>query len=314
MSYLNPLVLASTALFCGIGFASAVAAPPRPAAFPFHPKDFSDPSEFLERFLGADHAGDERALERIKVSAAEERKLGQRSLRAYLNSLKRQKIRVVDRGKEVRYIRELISTLRPFMSNRDRYRAIRVYLVDSPESDARVLPGGHVFVFRGLLDLVDNEAALIAVLGHELSHLDRGHLLLHVRRLKLTQSTFAKSGSSFSVDRFLQNGAMLMRMWARPFRPEDESEADRDGATWAFRAGYDPRELAKMFLKLQQRDKQQRAPFPAFFRSHPLHQERYADLMKHCNRLLPDRPQPPLYIGKRNLKLRITRSQQEFKE
>ena len=311
MSKLNLIFLALTALFWGVVSASAVAAPPRPGAFPFNPKDSS---EFLERFLGADDAGDERALERIKVSAAEERELGQRSLRAYLNYLKRKKIGVVDRGKEVRYLRELISTLRPYMSNRDRYRAIKVYLVESQESDARVLPGGTIFVFRGLLHLVDSEAALIAVLGHELSHLDRGHLLIHVRRLKLTQSTFAKSGSSFSVDRFLHNGAMLMRMWARPFRPEDESEADRDGATWALRAGYDPRELAKMFLKLQQRDQQRRVPMPAFFRSHPLHEERYADLVKHCDQILPDRTQRPLYIGKRNLKLRITRRQQEFKE
>ena len=46
----------------------------------------------------------------------------------------------------------------------------------------------------------------------------------------------------------------MMRLLSRPFRPEDESEADRDGAAWAYRAGYDPREMAALFERLHQRD------------------------------------------------------------
>ena len=107
---------------------------------------------------------------------------------------------------------------------------------------------------------------------------------------------------------------MLMRMFARPFRPEDETEADRDGAAWAYRAGYDPREMAELFLRLHRRDKGQAVAMPAFFRTHPFNLDRHKNLMKQYRQLRRAEPKKELYVSRKNLLRRVARSRRRFPE
>jgi predicted Zn-dependent protease len=101
----------------------------------------------------------------------------------------------------------------------------------------------------------------------------------------------------------------------KPFRPEDEAAADRDGATWAYRAGYDPREMAKLFLAMHRREADKGADFmPAFFRTHPFHMDRFRAVNELYDELQRKTPQDDLYRGRENLERRIARSQKEFAE
>ncbi|OHB69817.1 MAG: hypothetical protein A2V70_14790 [Planctomycetes bacterium RBG_13_63_9] len=286
-----------------VALALLVAEPAWRPAEPF----IADPAAMLERFFGEERDEDREALARIEVSFAEERRMGETAVRAYLAELKRQKIRVLARGREVDYLRDLVETIRPLMDQRQRYRHINVYLAQSSRCDARSFPGGTLVFFRGLLESADSEAAVVGIVGHELSHLDRGHHLVRVRRMKLAQQMLSDSAQASSPDQFFNAGAALARIWMRPFRPEDEAEADRDGARWAYQVGYDPREMGNLFLRLRDRNRLQGLPIPSFLQTHPAPEDRNAEIVKLYGELQHAEPSAKLYIGKENLRRRVAR-------
>jgi predicted Zn-dependent protease len=153
----------------------------------------------------------------------------------------------------------------------------------------------------------DSEAALVGVIGQELSHLDRGHQLLRVKAQKLAPQTFAEGGVGPRAA--FTKMSVLTRLWSRPFRPEDEREADNDGARWAYHAGYDAREMAKLFLRLHERNQAQRTniPVPSFLRSHPYEVARHAAVTELYEQLQSDEPRDDLYVGQENLQQRTAR-------
>ncbi|MBC8351846.1 MAG: M48 family metalloprotease [Planctomycetes bacterium] len=275
------------------------------------PFPFSDPQKMFEQFFGAAPEEDRAKIDEIKVPTREESQIGERASREYLAEVRRNGTKVLTRGKDVEYLRQLIAEVHPKMENAKRYKAIRVYLADSSETDARSFPGGTLILYRGMLEFAENEAALVGVIGHELSHLDHGHQLYDAKRMKLMQKTFT-GANGFSPDQFFRSGAMLVRSFSKPFRPEDESEADNDGATWAYELGYDPREMAKLFLRMHERDGRAKAGLPSFLRTHPFHLDRYKALTDRYDELQAENPKDELYIGRENLDNRVPRSAREF--
>lgn len=290
-------------------FAPAVAAQQPRGAFPF-----ADPQAFFNQLFGEETPEERQRLKNVKVTFQEEKQFGDAAARQYREHLKQQGIAVTDRGEDVEYLRRLVETIRPQMENARQYRRLTIYVVDSETPDARAFPGGTLFFYRGLLDFCENEAALVGVVGHELSHLDRGHLLLPLRRSKFAQTAFGGQ-KGFSPEQFFASAGTMMRMFAKPFRPEDEAEADLDGATWAYRAGYDPREMAKLFLALHRRDAGKGPEFmPDFLRTHPFHMDRFRAIQERYDELSRAEPADRLYLGAANLQRRIPRSEREFPE
>jgi len=281
---------------------------------PETPPFFANPESLIDGLFGKGTAEERQLLQEVDVPFSEERRLGQASTEQFLHSLKRQGIAVTDRGRNVEYLQQLVATLHPHMTHAKRYRRIQVYVADSPLTDARSFPGGTLVFFRGILEFAENEAALVGVIGHELSHLDRGHQLTYLRRTKLTQTTF-RAPNAASPEELFATGITLMRGFTNPFSPEDEAEADNDGATWAFRAGYDPREMAKLFLAMHRRDAGKGPAWqPAFFRTHPFHKDRCRAVLERYDELQRTEPTDNLYLGKTNLERRIPRAKHEFAE
>ena len=273
---------------------------------------FPDPQDFFQRLFGEETEEDRKKLEAIEISPKRERQYGAGAVRAYFDHLKRSGTRVVSRGKDVNYLRDLVETIRPLMSNPQRYPSIKVYLAKSPECEARVFPGGSLVMFEGMLETAENEAALVGMVGHELSHLDRGHLLADLRRVRLAEQTFSDGPGPQSPSEFFDAGTLLMRMWSRPFRPEHEAEADRDGARWAYLAGYDPREFAGLFLRARDRADHPRLALPWFLQSHPPLEERHQAVMAEYRELQQQNANAALYVGEENLRTRTARSRREL--
>ena len=269
---------------------------------------FADPAQMFERAFGEDSEADRKALEKIEVSVSEERQLGKQILQSGLAALKESGIKVDTKGRDVDYLQSLVATLRPHMRNKERYPSIQVMVARSTRVDARSCPGGTLVFFEGLLDAAGSEAALAGIVGHELSHLDRGHQLLPIKRMKLMEKSFS---SPQGMSQFLQSGPGMTKLWARPFRPEDERDADHDGVDWAHAAGYDAREMAKLFQKKGAKGPSDDGmPFASFFRSHPYNQERQQAIEKQCAQLQKAQPQStPLFIGRENLINRFSRKQ-----
>lgn len=281
----------------------------RPRPKRLDPRAF-DPSVLLESFFGAESAADKERAERIQVSYREEQQVGQSAFNAFRKQLEQRDVSLLDRGKDVDYLRSLVSRLRPRMKHAKRYRRIRVYLADSEDTDARSFPGGTVVVFRGLIDFCQSEAALVGILGHELSHFDRGHQLYHVKRWKLMQQSFQQG---FNPNTFSRMGGSFMKMFTRPFRPEEETEADDDGANWAFALGYDPEPMAHVFRRLSERDGNRAERMPRFMRSHPFHSDRYRAILNRANELRA-KSDRRLYVGVKNLARRLPRSERAYED
>ena len=242
-------------------------------------------------------------LDQVKVSFADENQFGQRILDAFLQQLKQSKVAVAQQGKDVTYLRQLLKTLKPRMSNADRYKQLDVRVIDSNSTDAFSIPGGHLLITRGLLESATSEAAVVGVLAHELSHLDREHQLI-----PLKQSKLANQPLDFQ-DRMMWIGLMV-----RPNRPEQESEADGDATRWMMEAGYDPRELAKLLNSWDQQQNQV-APWlqfvPGFVKSHPDAGKRAQDVLSVATKLEGSFPQAK-YVGVENLRTRTSRSVRAF--
>jgi predicted Zn-dependent protease len=268
-----------------------------------------DSAEFVEMLTGESES-DRRLLEKTDVTLGEERRLGAQLLELFFGSLEREGIRAVQRGKDVAYVRAIVDEIHPQMQNAQRYRTIRVYVIDSDVTQALSFPGGTIAVWRGLIEFAESEAALVGIVAHELSHIDRGHQLDSLRRTKLAQHTLLTG--DVTPQQFLTAGRLFVSQFMRPFRPEQETEADSDAARWTFNAGYDPMEMATMFQRLHQRDQNRRQPLLDFLRSHPYHIDRFHAVKKLSGEMQADRPAHDLYVGNRNLRIRMPRSKQRF--
>ena len=267
--------------------------------------------QLFEGLLG-DADAERQALEKVEISLKEERELGEVQLRQFLESLRAQRTVVEKRGKDVTYVSELLKEIRPLMQHAARYESISVYVAVVDGTDARSFPGGSIVCTRGMIEFAKSEAALVGVLAHELSHIDRGHQLDKLRRFKLAQDTFTSSNRSFAE--WMTSGTAFVKMFAKPFQPSQEAEADLDAANWMFQAGYDPGEMAELFHRLHQRDPEQVVPLPGFLRSHPYHAERYEVVKQFAIRMQAAGNGDKLYVGRKNLRLRIPRSAKRFAE
>ena len=133
-------------------------------------------------------------------------------------------------------------------------------VVDSDDIDAFAAPGGYVFLTRGLLLHMHNEAELAGVLGHEITHVVLKHHLKELQRaarLELVsqgaQAGLAEKGYNSNLDQqaFDKISNATRNLYATGLDKDDEFDADRAGVVLAARAGYDPYGLLAVLQTLQ---------------------------------------------------------------
>jgi predicted Zn-dependent protease len=174
---------------------------------------------------------------------------------------------------------------------------------DSNELNAFALPGGKVGVYTGLLQLAENDAELATVMGHEIGHViarhgaERMSEAMVIAGVGALGSAVVETKTQDPATRQLFElaygaGTTLGRIL--PHSRSNESEADRMGAIYAARAGYDPRASItfweKMMAQKQAADKAGAAggdKISALFSTHPADQKRIADLKALMPSVLP---------------------------
>jgi predicted Zn-dependent protease len=269
----------------------------------------------MDQWLGGgkDNAEMDTRLAKVEVGWEEESKLGQQVFDGLRQRLDAQSIRLTERGKDVQYLQRLVAIVQPQMRQAERYRKIQLIVADSDLPNAYSIPGGRLVFTRGMLNQAGSEAAVVCVLGHELAHLDRGHLLRRLKLWKLANIETSPAGV-LTFDRMREQMGTLSQLFLRPFRPEEELEADRDGATWCYGAGYDPKTLEQVYVAMDRAGVSSAAFLPAFMRSHPLTADRLENLRTTLAGLETAQPRADLYLGRQNLLQRLTRAQREFNE
>ncbi len=125
-------------------------------------------------------------------------------------------------------------------------------VLDDPLVNAFALPGGYIYVTRGIMAHLESEAELVGILGHEIGHVTARHGVNQLSKQQLAglglavgsiaSPTFARYGD------LAQTGMGLLFL---KYSRDDESQSDALGLRYALRANYDPREIPEVFGLLQ---------------------------------------------------------------
>lgn len=158
-------------------------------------------------------------------------------------------------------------------------------LADPQTINAFALPGGQVFITKGLLDRLQNTAQLAGVLGHETGHVINRHAAQQMAKSELGQSLVMASGVAASGDRDHPNAGYTAAMIANAvnefaqlhYSRHDESEADTWGLKLMTECGYDPRAMVQVMeiLKAAAANGGSQAEI---FQTHPNPDHREADI------------------------------------
>jgi Zn-dependent protease with chaperone function len=150
-----------------------------------------------------------------------------------------------------------------------------VKAVNAEEINAFALPGGPMYVNRGLIEAARTEAELAGVLAHEMSHVALRHGTHQASKAYLAQGglgllggIFGKPGGTSGQVLNAIGGVGLNAVFLK-FSRDDEYQADLVGAQTMFRAGYDPRAMATLFELLQAKQGSEPGKLAQFFSSHP---------------------------------------------
>jgi predicted Zn-dependent protease len=125
-------------------------------------------------------------------------------------------------------------------------------VMDDPVVNAFALPGGFIFITRGILTHMNSEAELATVVGHEIGHVTARHSVQQITRQQLAQIGLAAGAiASKQVAQHLGDISQGLGVLFLKYSRDDESQADALGFRYALKDGYDVRKMADMFRTLQ---------------------------------------------------------------
>lgn len=180
-------------------------------------------------------------------------------------------------------------------------------ILDSPTVNAMAIPGGHIYVTRGMLAHLNNEDQLAVVLAHEIGHITARHAARRAWQQQLGQGLLlggALLGQVFGLpaQQLLNLGGTAAQLIFLRYSREDELEADRLSVEYSALAGYDPVEATGFFRALSQIQEREGAGLPNFLSTHPNpgdRIQRIKELAAEWNRKAPRRRDvdPAIYLA-----------------
>jgi predicted Zn-dependent protease len=164
----------------------------------------------------------------------------------------------------------------------------KVHYVNDPSLvNAFALPGGHVFIGAGLVNLMETEDELASVLGHEIEHIDHYHCAERYQlEVKLRHLRLGDLGAVAQIP---------LSLFQAGYTKQQEFEADREGTRLAVLAGYSPLGAVRLFERFERMEGRRSRPsdtpqeeaarvalgtLSGYFRSHPYPAERAAQIRR----------------------------------
>jgi hypothetical protein len=161
--------------------------------------------------------------------------------------------------------------------------------------NAFALPGGKVFVFRGLLEDIESESELACVLSHEMGHVVARHGTKNISKGLLYQSLLLTGTALISEqNRGLATatyvaGSVGISLGMLKYSRDYEREADWVAAHNVYRAGYNPQEMITLFQRFEKANQEKPAQTNLFFASHPAPEERQKNITRELSKMALNR-------------------------
>jgi predicted Zn-dependent protease len=157
-----------------------------------------------------------------------------------------------------------------------------VRVIDSPVVNAFAVPGGYVYLTRGILAQLNNEAELMGVLSHEMGHIAARHTVSQQSKQQLGQLLLI--GGMIASEKFAQYAQYAlqgMQLLFLKFSRDDERQADALGVEYSSKLGFDAHKMADFFKVLQKMSlSESEGGIPTFLSTHPDPGDRYNDVNK----------------------------------
>jgi predicted Zn-dependent protease len=156
--------------------------------------------------------------------------------------------------------------------------AYSIKVLDSPVVNAFAVPGGYVYLTRGILAYLNDEAELAGVVAHEIGHIAARHSAQQYSRAQVAQLGL---GLGTMVSKTFRKYASIAQfgvgMLFLSFSRDDERQADTLGVEYSSKAGYDANHMANLFVSLERLNPgEAQGGLPGWFSTHPNPPDRIA--------------------------------------
>ena len=178
-------------------------------------------------------------------------------------------------------------------------------VLDDPVVNAMALPGGYIYVNRGILAHFNSEAELASVLGHEIGHVTARHSVEQMSRAQLAQ--LGLGVAAIASEDFRQYAGLASQglgILFLKFGRDDENQSDELGLRYMTRAGYDPHEMPRVFNTLDRVSQAQGLrETPVWMSTHPDPGNRAENIDARIGRLPPEQQQG--MVGRESYMMRL---------
>jgi predicted Zn-dependent protease len=209
--------------------------------------------------------------------------------KGYAQQIERQ-AKIIDEPQIAEYVNRLGQNL---VRKSDAKVPFTIKVIDTEDVNAFALPGGFFFVNSGLILKADSEAELAGVMAHEIAHVAARHGTCQASRMTIMQLVtipliFYGGWTGYGIRQAMQ---LAIPMSYLQFSKGFESEADKLGLQYMYKAGYDPNAFVDFFEKLQSMEKKKPGTMNKLFSDHPPTGARIVAVQKNIQEHLKDRPE-----------------------
>jgi predicted Zn-dependent protease len=198
--------------------------------------------------------------------------------------------KIIDEPQIAEYVNRLGQNL---VRNSDAKVPFTIKVIDTEDVNAFALPGGFFYVNSGLILKADTEAELAGVMAHEIAHVAWRHGTRTASRATVMQMAtipliFYGGWTGYGIR---QAANLVIPLSYLQFSKGFESEADKYGLQYMYKAGYDPNAFVDFFEKLQSLEKKKPGTMSKLFSDHPPTGDRIVKVQKEIQEELKERPE-----------------------
>jgi beta-barrel assembly-enhancing protease len=209
------------------------------------------------------------------LSLSDEKELGRKALQQV-----RALFPMVDDVELLAYVQSIVNRISKSL-DRSPYE-YQVFIINNDVPNAFAIPGGYVFIFRGLIDLMDDEDQLASILSHEIAHVEARHISRRIEESRIINiaaiagvlaALFLGGGGNASSALAIGTlaGAQTLQL---QYSRENEEEADRLGYGYYRSAGYNPKDMVSIMVSLSRTRLQPSSRGTSYLSSHPALEDR----------------------------------------